>query len=232
MKVEDLESLSDVALLAGIESASRERLLRHAYLQRFPAQVELVGEGDPADFLHVVVDGRAEAYSHWRDKETTIAVLGRGDSFIMAAVVTDRPNLQSARTLESSRILLIPAEIVREVFAADHVFAQNVAFELARSYRAVIKELKNQKVRSAIERLGAWLLHEDERTGGHGVFDLPFDKKVLAARIGVQPEVLSRTFASLAAYGVTVSGKRVTIDPKGGLCKLAGPSKLLDDPQY
>lgn len=232
MRPDDLDSLKDLALLAGIEPPSRERLLRHAYLQKFPAQVDLIAEGDPADFLHVVIDGRVEAYSHWRGKETTIAVLGAGDSFIMAAVITDKPNLQSARALEPSRILLVPAEIVREVFAADHAFARTVALELAGSYRTVIKELKNQKVRSAIERLGAWLLQEDVRTGGHGAFDLPFDKKVLAARIGVAPEVLSRAFASLAAYGVTVSGKRVIIDPKGGLSKLAGPSKLLDDPQF
>ena len=30
------------------------------FLQRFPAQLDLIREGDPADFLHVVVDGQVE----------------------------------------------------------------------------------------------------------------------------------------------------------------------------
>ena len=54
--------------------AQRRNLLRPAFLQRFPAGVELVREGDTADFLHVMVEGQVEVFSAYHDRETTVAV--------------------------------------------------------------------------------------------------------------------------------------------------------------
>ena len=62
-----------------------------------------------ADFLHVLVDGLAELYTSVGDRDTTMRIVQPVRSFILAAVVTDLPYLMSARTLESSRVLLVPA---------------------------------------------------------------------------------------------------------------------------
>ncbi len=37
-------------------------------------------------------------------------------------------------------------------------------------------------------------------TGGRNRFDLAFEKKVLASRVGLAPEVLSRSFAALVPW--------------------------------
>jgi CRP/FNR family transcriptional activator FtrB len=168
-------------------------------------------------------------YSSHRDRETTVAVLGPGKSFIVAAVVLDRIYLKSARALSPARVLLIPAEAVRRYFAEDATFARALALELAVAYRSVVNELKNQKLRSSLERLANWLLIRDKETGGRGRFDLPFDKKVLASRLGMAPEVLSRSFASLVDYKVTVAGKTISIGDMEALRRLAKPSPTIDD---
>jgi CRP/FNR family transcriptional regulator, transcriptional activator FtrB len=178
----------------------------------------------------VVVDGQVEIFSRNGQRETTIAVLTRNESFILAAVLTDRPYLKSARALTSARILMMPAELVRRTVADDAGFAHALMIELARSYRNLVKELKNQKLRSSLERLAAWILRTDAELGQAGRFELPYEKRVLAARIGVAPEVLSRSFASLVAYKVTVAGKSVTIGDREALAKLASPNPLIDDP--
>ena len=55
-------------------------------------------------------------------------------TFILAAVVSDQPYLNSVRTLKESRILLIPAQRVRAIFDRDVAFARIVAREnLSRS---------------------------------------------------------------------------------------------------
>src|SRR5690606_4451175 len=123
-------------------------LLRCSFLQRFPAHVELAREGEQADFLHVVVDGQVEIFSSYRNRETTISVLGPGHSFIVAAVILDRIYLKSARALSTTRVLLVPATIVRQVFGIDAAFARTLAKELAFAYRSLVKELKNEKLRS------------------------------------------------------------------------------------
>lgn len=230
MRSDDIEEMRRLPLFRQVTPARAEAILRGAFLQRFPPHVELVREGEPADFLHVIIDGRVEMFSSFRDRETTVGVLGAGQSFILAAVLLDRRYLQSARALLSSRILMIPADTIRQAFAEDPILARTLAEELALAYRDIVKELKNQKLRSGLERLANWLLIRDAETGGTGLFEIPFDKKVLASRLGMAPEVLSRCFASLAAYHVIVRGPSVTIHDLAALRGLAQPSLMIDDP--
>lgn len=230
MRTEEIEEMRHLPLFADVEPPHTDAILRASFLQRFPAAVELVREGDPADFLHVVVDGQVEIFSAYRDRETTVSVLGAGHSFIVAAVILDRVYLKSARTLSPARVLLVPAAAVRRTFAVDAAFARALAQELAYAYRGIVKELKNQKLRSSLERLANWLLAHNDATGGKGRFELPFEKKVLASRLGMAPEVLSRSFASLVPYEVVVRGPMVEIKDIEALRNLAKPVATIDDP--
>ncbi len=230
MRLDDQNEMRALPLFAGVDVDNIDHLLRFSFLQRFPAHVELVREGDPADFLNVIVDGQVEVFAGYRDRKTTVAVIGPGHSFIVAAVALDRICLNSARTLSSARILMIPADTVRQHFNGDAAFARMLASELADDYRDVVKDLKNQKLRSGLERLANWLLARDIVTGGKGRFDLPFDKKILAAKLGMAPEVLSRSFSALTSYGVSISGSAVVLEDIRALRKLAQPSPTIDDP--
>ncbi len=230
MRADDIDAVRRLPLFGRVNSALVETMLKCAFLQRFPAHVELAREGEPADFLHVIVDGNVEVYSAYRDRETTVAVLGPGHSFILAAVILDRMYLESARALTPARILLIPAEAVRDTFGQDAEFARTIALELATACRGVVKELKNQKLRSSLERLTNWVLVQDAAMGNTGRIELPFDKKVLASRLGMVPEVLSRSFAALQPYGVAVCGASVTLSDRDAMIRLAHPTATIDDP--
>ena len=231
MRKEDLEEMRRLPVLADVASARVDAMLRVSFLQRFPAHVELIREGEPADFLHIVVDGQVEVFSSYRDRETTVSVLGPGSSFIVAAVILDRPYLKSVRSLTACKVLLIPAEAVRQVFAEDGAFARAMATELAWAYRGLVKELKNQKLRTGLERLASWLLVRNEETGGTGEFELPFEKKILASRLCMAPEVLSRSFAALAPYHVTVNGPKISVRDIPALRSLAKLTATIDDPR-
>lgn len=231
MRAEDIATMREQRLFRGVDGDRVDAMLKASFLQRFPAGVDLVREGESADFLHVIIEGNVDVYSAYRDRETTIAVLGPGECFIVAAVLLDRVYLKSARSLTSARILLLPAEAVRAHFAEDVAFARNLALDIALAYRMVVKELKNQKLRSGIERLANWLLTYQTTLGSPRTFDLPFEKKVLASRLGMAPEVLSRTFAALAAYDVRVKGPTVEIGDAEALRKLSRPVATIDDPK-
>lgn len=230
MREDEIEQMRELALFAGVAPASVDAMLRGAFLQRFPLGVELVREGEPADFLHVVVDGKVELFSTYQDRETTVSVVGPGYCFITAAVVLDRVYLKSARCLVPSRILLVPASAVRRCFNEDAAFARALACDLAEGYRMVVKELKSQKLRSGLERIANWLLAYQQEMGGATRFELPFEKKVLASRLGMAPEVLSRSFAALAPYKVKVQGSAIEIGDGAALRALAKPTPTIDDP--
>lgn len=228
MRTDDMEAMRGLPLFEGCDQDALKRLLRASFLQRFPAHAELIREGDPPDFLHVVIEGQVELFSRYRDRETAIAVVGPNKPFVLAAVLTDRIYLKAARALSSCRILMLPADLVRTLFETDSHFARNYAAELAVACREVVKELKNQKLRSSLERLANWLLRAEAEAGGQKVVRLPFDKKVLAARLGMAPEVLSRSFAALAEYQVSVRGPEISIDDVAALRLLASPCATID----
>lgn len=230
MRAEETEQMRKLRLFNEVDKSHVDAMLRVSFLQKFPAGVVLIQEGDTADFLHVVVDGKIEVFSAYRDCETTVSVLGSGHCFITAAVVLDRVYLKSARSLTPARILLIPAEAVRRCFAEDAAFARCLACDLAAAYRMLVKELKNQKLRSGLERLANWLLAFRAEQGSVGRFELPFEKKVLAARLGMAPEVLSRSFSALLPYKVKVTGSMVEVRDVDALMKLAHPTPTIDDP--
>lgn len=230
MRSEDLPAVRELDLFADMEPGHFDELMQVAYLQRFPPQVHLITEGDPADFLHVVVDGTVELFAASNNRETTMAIINPVATFILAAVLKDAVYLMSARTMTASRILMIPAENIRDIFERDAAFARSIVQELSVRYRDMVKLLKNQKLRTSVERLANYLLYEHRCQGGNGALTLPTDKRTLATLLGMTPENLSRAFGTLGPYGVSVDGARIALSKLNDLETLAKPNPLTDDP--
>lgn len=204
-------------------------LMRGSYVQNFPPQIELIEEGDPSDFLHVILSGKVDLFSRWNGRETSMATVRPISTFILAATIKDAPYLMSARTLEKCRIALIPSQDVRTVFDKDARFARAIVTELAQCYRAVVKNTKDLKLRTSLERLANYLLRLQIRNDGATSFELETEKRRLASFLGMTPENLSRAFKGLQPYGVKIEGSRVTIADKTDLERFAKPSRLIDD---
>lgn len=230
MRSNDIPLVRALDLFAEMAEANFDELMQAAFLQRFPPQVQLITEGDPADFLYVVVEGGVELFAANNGRETSIEIVRPVSTFILAAVLRDAAYLMSGRTVEGSQILMIPAETVRETFARDHVFARAVVRELSGRYRAVVKALKNHKLRNAVERLANCLLRLHQEQGSSGMLTLQVDKRTLAALLGMTPENLSRAFSTLKPYGVEVNGREIRLTRLADLRALAKPSPLIDDP--
>lgn len=228
MRQPDLDLVRELPLFREMTDGHFDSLAKAALLQRFPDHVTLIEEGEMPDFLHILVEGAVEMFAGWDGYETTIDVLQPVTTFILAAVIRDEVHLKSARTIMPSRVLMIPAPLVREVFGHDAAFARAIVNELADRYRSVVRLLKNQKLRSGTERLANWILDEERRQGGRGRLVLTHDKRTLSSRLGMTPENLSRNLAALAAYGVTGSGREIVIADRDALARWARPNPLID----
>jgi CRP/FNR family transcriptional activator FtrB len=231
MRLGDLERARGLSLFSACSAESFRNITAGAYLQRFPAGTTLLLEGDHVDFLYVLLDGIVELAGSWNDKETALAVLRPVSTFILAAVVLDADCLMSATTLERSDILMLSGDALRREMTQDPGLAVAVGEELAGCYRGLVRALKNQKLRGGAERLANYLITQRHRQGGDPTFSLPHEKRVLASLLGMTPENLSRAFATLADYGVEVSGPTVTIARPVVLERLAKPDPLIDNHQ-
>lgn len=228
MRHSDHQLVRDLDLFQGMAELSFEELMRASFLQRFPPGVQLIAEGEPCDFLHVVIEGRVELFAQASSRQTTIALVEPVATFILAAAVKDNIYLMSARTLAPSRILMTPSPSIRSVFDRDHVFARAVVSELATGYRGLVRNIKDQKLRTGTERLANCLLKLRRQHGNARSFSLPIEKRTLASLLGMTPENLSRAFAALEPYGVVVDGADIRIDRHDVLERYAKPSPLID----
>ena len=229
MRLSDLPHIRELHLFKSMREDNFAALIQAAYLQTFPQQVQLIAEGDRADFLFVVIEGCVELFATANGREATLAMVRPVGTFILAAVLKDAVYLMSARTTSKSRVLMIPAQDIRTALETDKMFARALVVELANCYRATIKEQKNLKLRTAVERLANRLLKYHNDQGAKGRISLPHDKRTLAALLGMTPENLSRAFATLRQFGVHTDGSTIELTDIKGLTELAKPTPLIDD---
>ena len=228
MRRSDLDLVRALPLFRDVDATHFDALMSAAFLQRFPKLVVLVEEGNPADFLHIVIEGAVELFARSGERETTLEIVRPVTTFILAAVIRDEVYLKSARTLTAARILMLPAASVRDVFDRDPHFARAVVAELAVRYRGLVRTLKDQKLRTGIERLANWILQEEREQGGRGRIILAHDKRTLSSRLGMTPENLSRNLAGLSDHGVTSRGAEIVIADRQALERWARPDPLID----
>mgnify|MGYP003675994575 CR=1 FL=1 len=228
MRDEDKPEIRKLPLFRDMSPENFETLMQAAYAQAFPAQLEMIHQGDPADFLHVVMEGTVELFSRWRDRETTMAVVRPVSSFILAACIKDAPYLMSARTIAKSRIVMIPANDLRATFRIDPGFAMATITELANCYRSVVRHAKSLKLRSSRERVAAYIFCQSRLAGNAASFILPVEKRLLASFLGMTPENFSRAVKSLQSDGVAMDGMRIIITNLAALEAVADPDPLID----
>lgn len=229
MRDSDVARIRDLRIFNSMAEARFTDLTSAAFMQKFPAGTTLLYEGDSVDFLYILVEGTVEIQGTWNDKETTVSVVKPLSLFILSSVVLNAPALMSARTIERSEILMLSAESFRRAMSEDGAFALAVAEELAGWNRAMVRQLKNMKLRSASERLANYLLTLQVHQGGATTLHLPHEKRILASLLGMTPENLSRSFASLADYGVEIHGSEVKLTMMTAMRRMAKPSPYIDN---
>ncbi len=230
MRDEEKPAIRNLPLFRDISTPGFEALMAASYSQNFPPQLDLFRQGDRADFLHILIEGAVELHADWNGREAVMAMVRPVSSFILAACIRDMPYLMSARTLERSRILMLPAVDLRVAIRREPELASAVMSELADGYRDMVRQAKNVKLRTARERVAAWLLGQAHRQGQTNSFLLPVEKRHLASYLGMTPESLSRALASLKAEGIAMDGARVIITDRDRLAATAVYDPLIDNP--
>jgi len=212
-KHDPVDVLSRVPLFAGLEPDVLSRLARESKVTRAPRGSRLFAQGDEARALHVLLEGQVGLFAKVEDlgDDTLVEILDAGESFIAAAVLTGKPYLMSGSALTPIRVLEVPRQALLDDLRGSPDLALAMLGSLARHYRLLVQEVKELKLTSASQRLARYLLGLTTRRRGAVIVRLPHNKGLIAARVGVRPETLSRAFAQLRGEGVVVDGHNVAI---------------------
>ncbi len=213
LRPDEMAHIAELPLFVGLAPDLLAIALAEATLLRCQCSEMLFHQGGHPHFLHVVVDGEIGMYGiGCEGEETVVDILKRGDIFITAAALTGRPYLMSAKAVSPARVLLLPAERLRRDLQAVPELAIAIICGLATNFRTMVREVKQLKLKTAAQRLGIYILSLTPRRSGMAVVWLPHSKSLIAARIGIRPETLSRTFCTLRDLGVQVCGAKIIVE--------------------
>jgi CRP-like cAMP-binding protein len=108
-----------------------------------------------------------------------------------------------AKTVTSSRLIVLPAAELRATIAAVPRLALPFLDHALTEARDLALESAQLKLRSSAQRLAEYLLSLiDDPETLPARFVLPYEKRFLAGKIGCSQENLSRAFAALRRLGV------------------------------
>jgi len=225
-----VDLIGAVPLFERLDTELRARLDAFTTVITVAPDGVLSRQGDMPQTLHVLLDGQVALSSTAADGTTAlIEVLHPIDHFVLASVLSRLPYLMTARAVTRARLLAIDAAGLLDLVEREAQLANTLLRSVSREFRTMVRQVRDLKLRTAAQRLGCYLLARVK--DGEAVkadFRLPFDKGLLAARLGCRQENLSRAFATLRAYGVETHGSRVILHDIPRLKALAVPDDLSD----
>lgn len=214
--VRERETLLNSGLLSVLGVESVAAMMEIAVIGSLPARQILFREGEPADMLHCVLSGYIRLYKLDPDgREADVELYGPGDLIGASVVLDGGCYAATAQAAEPSLIARFDLKRVRDIAGRRPDLAVALANALSAQLFKGFGCLANDRLHTAPQRVARYLLGHCQQDGKAVSFRLPYQKSLLAGKLGLAPEALSRAFSMLRDHGVTVRGRLVHIgDPE------------------
>ncbi|MBR0564669.1 Crp/Fnr family transcriptional regulator [Azoarcus sp. L1K30] len=196
---------------------TRERRLRKGEL--------LFQRGDPAHGFYFVTEGQLKlAFSSAQGNEKVVEIVGPQQSFGEAVMFMDRPYPVFAEALTDMSLLHISQNVVSDLIDHDAQFARKLLAGMAIRLHNMVRDVETYSLHSSTQRVIGYLLQQSDDDGSSASeITLPTSKQVIASRLNLTPETLSRIFHDLAERKlISVHGKRIVLHDPRALARFNG----------
>lgn len=219
-------ALSAVPLFARLPEAVRRGMAAATAVRTEAPGTVLAVHGAPAAEMFIVLDG----YVKLTVPAGTIDVVGAGAVFGETAVTGLGTYTTGAQALDRVRLAAVDGTAARDLLAADMALVLRMMGSLSASLRALVGQVTDLKLKTTTQRLAMYLLELGGREDGEVAVTLPFTKRIVAEKLGMTPESLSRSLTALEALGVRQEGRnRLVIADAATLAESCGYAPM--DPE-
>jgi len=151
--------------------------------------------------------------------EKVVELIGARQSFGEAVMFLQRPYPVTAEALTDTWLLKIPQQAVDELLASDPLFAKRMLAGLSFRLHSLVQDVESYSMRSSTQRVIGFLLqHIPEDSPETQEITLPTTKLVIASRLNLTPETLSRILNELSQHQlIEVHGRQIRIISQHGL---------------
>ena len=204
--------LARVPLFAGVSPRELAALSRRCTTLSYGRASVIVGSGGAVPGLFVLASGAVRLSLHdGAREERVLRLVAPGETFCLASAVLDRPSPYQAAALVASELLVVPSLAVRALLEHDAPFARGLIEALAMRELELCAEIHAASFQSGAQRLASYI-EGLAGTGGSSTVRLPTSKTLIAARLGMKKETLSRLLKRFAGSGIIgVSRSEISI---------------------
>lgn len=219
---EILEDLGRVILFQRLKPDQLERVARLAASVRLSEGESLFEQQDLAERFYLLVSGQIKLFRLSADgSEKVIEVINPGATFAEALMFMEKPSYPvGAQALKASALISIDARDFVSMLRQSVDTLLMLAGDLSQRLHGLIRELNDLSLHTGTCRVATYFIQHQANRDDQ--FDLDLPKQILASRLSIKPETLSRIFRSLTNAGlIEISGNKITILDRTHLADLA-----------
>lgn len=209
-------AIAKIALFEGLGADLSARIVRHCAYRRVPKGARLYQQGETPQALYYLVSGYLRrATGSLEGDEKVLDIVSPGQCCGLAELFCGVAHTSFAEAVKEAVVLEIGKAGLLHAAAECPPLALRITVALAGRQVALEQDVAANSFQCGARRLLDYLLREVGgalKPEGDTTFELPVPKSVIAARLGVTAETLSRSFRELSDAGlIQVYGKQVTI---------------------
>ncbi len=188
-------------------------LLGNAMVETHGNHTMLFEAGDPADAFFILMSGRVKLFALLEDgKESIVEVVEPVSSFAEGAMFASGHYPVSAEVIEAAALVRVRAEHFLSCLRQNRDLAYRMLSALGHWNRHLKREVRGLREHSPIRRVSGFLLSLMPCEEGAASVELPMKKVIIASRLGMEPESLSRVLGRLRGVGVRTAGSTVHVE--------------------
>ena len=208
-----VDTLRAAPLFSGLEEKLFTEFAGSARLTQLERGEGLFTQHDPATAFYIVLEGWVKVFRVTpRGDEAVIGVFTRGESFAEVAALARDDYPANAQAVTDARLATFPVDGLVRRIEEDPQIALAMLASVSRQVRRLVDEIEQMKGLSGIQRVAEFLIAQCAVKEGTCAIRLPYEKALIASKLGMKAESLSRVFQRLREHGVIISRDMAVIN--------------------
>ena len=209
----ELKTAKRSVLFRNVPDEMLLNLLGDSHKRKVARGATLFVQGDPATHMFVILEGCVKLIRITPGgEEIVVAVYSEGDSFGEAVALKGGQYPVTVEAVQDSVLMQVETRVVFDTLRSDPDLAVAMLSSTFSHLHELVMEIENLKALSGAQRLATFLISLAPVEDGPCSLVLPYDKVLIAKRLGMKPESLSRSFANLRKQGVSVKRQSVDVE--------------------
>lgn len=218
MKPEHIAVAKQSILLASAPEPVVQSLLASARLREFDRGGTIFLQGERASAIYIVAEGWVKLYRIAPNgAEAVVGVFTKGRSFGEAVAFRHDVYPVAAEAVTDCSVIRIEADTFLRLLRDSPEVAILMLSATYVHLQSLVMQVEALKAQTGAQRVAEFLLELAPCKEGPCEVILPYDKFLIAGRLGMKPESLSRAFVKLRDQGVTIRQNNAAIDDLSAL---------------